>query len=255
MLVAVLLADDTDRAAVLQCIRPNLTFISHNTASAVRANLRPEVHAVLCEPALDLLDDDLLNQIETSGIRLILRLDPTTASIRTLISLSSRFPGMSVSLRSPVRGTRTVGSLLELLSYPDGGPVAPVVSRLREGLSEEAAVLLVAALVLGRTRVDGGVYAAVCGMAPRTCQITLKRLGLPCPHRLLKWGQTFWAAWRMQQWRMTCKGAAAAGGFSRASEMAVALRPTMLMTPSEFASRGSWGALFDRYSVELARDE
>lgn len=251
--VVLLIANDLDRSAILNSAPQGICVSSCNSVISLTAAVRPGIDAIIYEPGFGLVNHPhLLRDIELCGIRLLARLRLTATTVSELRAITRRAPRIGVSLRNRTVRDDAI-AVYQAISDPDGGPVGFVLDHVCDLLSDDALLFVAASLILGRTRSDGSAYAHACGSASRTCQAALTRLGLPSPHRLLLWGQAFWAVWRMHNWDFTCKQAALAGGFGRASAMSVALRPVLGVAPSQLVRAGAMANLASRFLQELSQ--
>ncbi len=194
----------------------------------------------------------LIDFLDLSAARLVVRLSPSQSASQAVFALSTFVPSLGVALRTCSGLHYSTADFSRAIADPDGGPTGPSLLRLAAtAIPRGACPFLLVAIVLGRTRVTGAQYAATLRLAPRTVQDALAKFNLPSPHRLLLWGQTLWAVWRMQQWEMSCKQTAVAGGF-RPSSMCRTLRATTGRTPRELQSMVKWTALLDEFAHEIA---
>ena len=251
--VVLLLADDFDRSAIFRSLARQYTVACCGSTSTLSEMINQGVNVIVYEPGLGLCDNAvILDEIGRCGARVILRTRLTVAAIEEVVTIAHRLPHAGVLLRA--QNVRDEAMLpIDLLHEPDCGPAGLVLDRVAPALPANALLFVTAAIALGKVRSGLPTYAAACGMAVRTCQAAHQRYHLPSPKSLLRWGQAFWAVWRIGRWNMSCKQAAAAGGFAHASAMSSALQPIIAATPLQLASTGRIGVVLDRFAEELSR--
>jgi hypothetical protein len=247
-----LIPDETDRKALIRAPHRDVVFSSCRSIESLHHFLKPSVEALVCGAGMGLLEQrNLVERIDDCAITLVFRLPLTEVAVAELVALARRLPNVRVSLRVSSAEADFASELLTLVGEPDCGPIGLVLGRIADLLPGQAHRLLVAALILGRSRVGVKTYAATCGVSLRSVQASLQRLGLPCPHRMLLWGQAFWMAWRMNRHGLTSKQAAIIGGFGSASTMAASLRPVIIDAPARLANSGGVAGLAERFENEL----
>ena len=186
-----------------------------------------------------------------SYARLIATMVPSRPAVADVQWLAHRVPSLHIAIRHRHNASESAMRLVAAMSDPDGGPVASALRMIAERLDRDGLALVITALALGRTRADVGSYAHALAMATRTIQATVRRVGIPSPHGLLLWGQALWAMWRLQYWNMTCKEAAAVGGFGNASRMAAALTGILHASPRRAAQSTDLQNLLERFRDEM----
>jgi hypothetical protein len=248
-----LLPDEADRRTLIRSGVRELSFVSCRSADLLNQFITPNLEAVVCGPGMGLLEQrNLVEQIYASAITVVFRLELTEIAVAELVALARRMPTVRVSIRTAPESHDLASDVCGLILESDCGPLGLVMPRVAELLPAEAHRFVVAALVLGKRRIDVKSYAKACGIAPRSVQALHRRLGLPCPHRLLLWGQAFWVMWRMNLQAMGSKQAAFAGGFGTMSSMAVVLRSLTGESPMQIARTSGIRGLTDSFERELA---
>jgi hypothetical protein len=227
-------------------------FVTCRTVDALHSLIKPSLEAIVCGPGFGVCNRSrTLETIDQHAIILVFRLALTEDDLVEFVALVRELPHIRMSLRTAASDDCFIPDLAAVLCERDEGPIGVTVSRIAGKLSVDAQRLVVAALAVGRTRVDVATYARICGSAPRSIQRATQRAGLPSPHRLLLWGQALWMAWRMERAKMSCKQAAVAGGFGTASSLAATLRPVTRTTPTSANRSGGFGQLLLRFEEEL----
>jgi hypothetical protein len=211
-----------ERKVLLRRADLGLVFRSCGSVGVVRHRLTPNVEGLVCEPGVGLLDDrKLVETIDAYGIKLIVRCTLTNSTVAELAVLSRRLTDFRISLRT--ERADAIRELIPLINDPDGGPTGLLTSQVQQIVTPDAMRFVVAALVLGRHRVDVPTFAGTLGIACRSLQATARQLALPSPKQLLDWGQACWVVWRMERYGWSPKRAAVEGGFVNSSRMAASL--------------------------------
>lgn len=243
MIVILLLPDNEDRRALLRGNFGNVKFESCGSPASLTERLDAHTDAVICATGLGLLTSPaLLERIESSGVRLIIRCRITQDSAIELAALAQRLSGFQISAKTREQETQAE-SIDALVNAPDSGPAALILRQINKFVPKHALRFVIAALALGSHRTDVSQYAQTCGLARRSLQAALRTAHLPAPHSLLAWGQACWMVWRMDQTALNSKQAAALGGFASATRMSAALRHLTAHSAPDLLELGALGIL------------
>ncbi len=191
----------------------------------------------------------ILDHLEQHGVHLVLRIDLRRCPMLELAKLCARLPRAMVVLKSaPSQLSQLLFALLSGHEC-DPGPVAWTFGGIATH-DDQVARILFGSLALGDHRATVDQLSTELGIGKRALQNRLQRVGLQ-PHRLLLWGQVFWAAWRMSVCNHSSKRAAADGGFSTSSSMAASLRSILDASPRTLAKPLAIQQLIEQLSGEL----
>lgn len=207
--------------------------------------------AIIYEPGFGLDErPDILSTIESRGIPLIARFALLPAAVSEFLTLCRMHPGIAASIRPH----DSLDLLARILSEPDTGPVATVLSQVKAAREFEAALpYLVAPLIFGRRRIRGSEHAGAFSIQPRTLESQHHKLGLPEPRRMRMWGGALWALWRLDHWGWPPKRAAAAAEFSTASALSDALGSVLRTAPDKHSAIDRFAWAVNAFRQELSR--
>lgn len=246
------LVDQVDCRVLIETSPNSVQVSATSSTMSLLRELRSGADLVVYQLGTNALDDsEVAELIESLGIRLMVRLSAWDARAEEFARIITRFPETGISLQFRGERPESVRALYAAAFEPDFGPVGRMFAVIPGCIEIDARPVVLTALVLGRRRAALADFARLMDIAPRTCQAMTQRFGLPTPYRLLRWGQAAWTIWRMRRWGYSCKRAASAAGFERASTMSAALRTITRLSPTEAAIlRGPHG-ISDDFREEL----
>lgn len=230
--VLVLLPDSDERRTLVRRKPAGLSIRLCTSPEQISGALGPLTEAVVCAPCFRLgRQPRILEAIDASGVKLIVRGQITHSSSVEIAALANLFPHFRLCLFDEPDKHDPGLAILQAMSEIDGGPIGTVVAQIEGIVPTEGFRFLIAALWLGKTRVDVTAYCRSLNLSRRSVEVALQAVNLPSPHRLLLWGQACWMVWRMNRYGWGSKQVAAVGGFRDSASMAIALTPIAGKSP------------------------